>query len=93
MYELIPCRVIDADDKEVTLECIVGDTSQIRIFPRLPFDGICPLKQGTLIRMEVSITNKRIKIEFLGDGGKIDPTIFQTNGLFDGLNDDGTTIS
>ncbi len=87
---ILHAHVYDVGGQTVGCDCIVDEETQLmekRTFPRLIFDAIPNLKEGSLVIVDIKQKAGSIRIDIKNGKGIVDPQKFELEALIDSLKD------
>ena len=87
---ILHAHVYDVSDQTVGCDCIVDEETQLmekRTFPRLIFDAIPNLKEGSLVIIDIKQKAGSIRIDIKNGKGIVDSQKFELEALIDSLKD------
>ena len=87
---ILHAHVYDVSDQTVGCDCIVDEETQLmekRTFPRLIFDAVPNLKEGSLVIVDIKQKAGSIRIDIKNGKGIVDPQKFELESLIDSLKD------
>ena len=87
---MLHARVYDVSEQTVSCDCVVDEETQLiekRTFPRLIFDTIPNLEEGSLVIVDIKQKAGSIRIDIKNGKGIIDPQKFELESLIDSLKD------
>lgn len=87
---MLHARVYEVSEQTVSCDCVVDEETQLiekRTFPRLIFDTIPNLQEGSLVIIDIKQKAGSIRIDIKNGKGIVDPRKFELESLIDSLKD------